>query len=124
MTRHFRYGTPARDLAALRRAERDRRVHRPAAGETSRNAGLRDVQASVLVHGFWLGHPGRTVALDFVENVADRIVEQGFVGRDELAELKVLLKRQLDDPDTVTISPLFVQAWGRKSSCTTVERPR
>jgi SAM-dependent methyltransferase len=81
-----------------------------------RDAGLREVQADVLAHSFPLGHPGRTVALDFVENLADRIVEQGLVDRNELAELKVLLKRHIEDPDTFAISPLFVQAWGRRSS--------
>lgn len=54
------------------------------------------------------------LALDFVENLSDRFVEQDLASSDELLELKAVLKRHLEDPDTFVISCLYIQAWGRK----------
>ena len=51
--------------------------------------------------------------LRFVENLGERFIEQGLVGRDELSELKTSLQAHLEDPDTFVISCLYVQAWGR-----------
>jgi len=36
------------------------------------------------------------------------------VGEGELTELKAALKRHLDSPDTLVVSHIFFQAWGRK----------
>jgi hypothetical protein len=51
-----------------------------------------------------------------VVNVASRVVAQGLITEPELADLIASLRRQLDDPGTLLMSHLFVQAWGRKSS--------
>jgi SAM-dependent methyltransferase len=79
-----------------------------------RQAGLRDVQVSPLIHVYPPGHGRRTIMLDFVENLSDRLLTQELVGERELADLKADLRRHIDDPDTLIVSHLFFQAWGRK----------
>jgi ubiquinone/menaquinone biosynthesis C-methylase UbiE len=79
-----------------------------------REGELDDVQVRPLVHVYPPGHARRTILLDFVENLSGRLVETGAVSADELEALKSSLRQHLDDPNTVVVSHLFVQAWGRK----------
>ena len=79
-----------------------------------REAGLVDVEARPLVHVYPPGHARRTILLDFVENLSRRLVETGTAGPDELEKLKGLLRRHLEDADTLVVSYLFMQAWGHK----------
>jgi SAM-dependent methyltransferase len=79
-----------------------------------RQAGLVDVQARPMVSIFPPGHPRRTITLDLVDNVASRWLAQGLTTESELAVLIASLRRHLEDPDTLVMSHLFVQAWGRK----------
>ena len=76
--------------------------------------GCLDLEDRPLVHVYPLGHGRRTILLDFVENLSSRLVETGLVDPDELEALKRSLSQHLDDPNTVVVSHLFVQAWGRK----------
>jgi hypothetical protein len=41
-------------------------------------------------------------------------VAQGFISETELADCTAALARHLDDPATLVLSHVFVQAWGRK----------
>jgi hypothetical protein len=52
--------------------------------------------------------------LDFIRNVRDDAVRDGFVKEGELSELVGEVRRHLDDPGTLVVSHLFFQAWGRK----------
>jgi hypothetical protein len=79
-----------------------------------REGGLIDVQARPIVHIYPPGHGRRTILLDFMENLSERLVETGTVSDAELAELEQSLGDHLDDPNTVVVSHLFVQSWGRK----------
>ena len=79
-----------------------------------REAGLVDVRVNALVHAYPPGHPRRMIPLYFVENVRQRIVEQQLIGAAELNELTAALTRHLEDPDTLVLSSLFIQAWGRR----------
>jgi SAM-dependent methyltransferase len=76
--------------------------------------GLVDVQARPLIHIYPPGHGRRTILMDFMENLSGRLLDTGTVGEAELAALKQSLRHHLDDPNTVVISHLFVQSWGRK----------
>jgi ubiquinone/menaquinone biosynthesis C-methylase UbiE len=79
-----------------------------------REAGLVDIRVNPLIHVYPPGHGRRTIFLEFVENLRDRLLDQKLI---EDAELQVLLKdlkRHLDDPRTLVPSALFFQAWGRK----------
>jgi SAM-dependent methyltransferase len=79
-----------------------------------REAGLRDVRVTPLVHVYPPGNARRTIMLDFVENLSERLRAEKLVAEQELVELKLDLKRHIDDPDTLIVSHLFLQAWGRK----------
>jgi hypothetical protein len=56
------------------------------------------------------------LAAQFVDNVAERMIAQGFITRPELNELSGQLKRHLENPGTFVIGPLYVQAWGHITS--------
>ena len=58
------------------------------------------------------------ILLDFAENLSERILADGLVERSELDRLKQELRHDLDDPNTLVISHLFLQAWGRKPAST------
>jgi hypothetical protein len=51
--------------------------------------------------------------LDFAENLSERMVAQKLVGERELADMKMALRQHLANPDTLVVSHLFLQAWGR-----------
>ena len=79
-----------------------------------REAGLADVEAHPLIHIYPPGHGRRSILLDFVENLSERLVDTNTIPADELGALKRSLREHLDDPDTLVVSHLFIQAWGRK----------
>lgn len=79
-----------------------------------REHGALDVKANPIVHTYPVGHGRRMLALQFVENLAERVLAEELVTESELAELSAELKRHLEDPETFVISPIFIQAWGRK----------
>jgi SAM-dependent methyltransferase len=77
-------------------------------------AGLADVRVNPLIHAYGPGHSRRPIFLQFVNNLRDRIVAQGLISETELADCTAALARHLDDPATLVLSHVFVQAWGRK----------
>ena len=81
-----------------------------------REHGLVDVHANAIAHVAPIGHSGRMLAFDFVENLTGRFLNDGLIQADELGALKAALLRHLQDPDTFVISCLFIQAWGHKRS--------
>jgi len=78
-----------------------------------RNAGLADVRVNSFVHLYPAGHGRRMLLLEFVENARIRILEKNLIGKAELDELTGALKDHLEDPDTLVLSSVFIQAWGR-----------
>jgi len=80
-----------------------------------REAGLVDVRVNPIVYVYPCGHANRPILLDFADNLSQRIVAAGLVGERELSEMKAALRRHLADPDTLVVSHLFFQAWGRKA---------
>lgn len=79
-----------------------------------RAAGLVDVHVHPVIHVYPHGHGRRTILLNFVENLRDRLLAQGLVTETELSDLMASLQRHLDDPGTLVVSHLFFQTWGRK----------
>jgi len=79
-----------------------------------RDAGLVDIQTRPLIHVYPLGHPRRMIFLQFVENLRERLLAQAVLSEPQLDELVGALKRHLEDPNTLVVSHLFLQAWGRK----------
>ncbi|MEJ8856817.1 methyltransferase domain-containing protein [Variovorax robiniae] len=78
-----------------------------------RDAGLVDLRVHPLVHVYPVGHGRRMLLLEFVENARSRLIECSLVGNDELDALTAALRRHLEDPATLVVSSLFIQAWGR-----------
>ena len=83
-----------------------------------REAGLVNIQVQPWVHAYPVGHGRRMLLLDFVENAWARVLDQQLITEAELNELTGLLKRHLEDAETLVLSSVFAQAWGR-----TPERP-
>jgi ubiquinone/menaquinone biosynthesis C-methylase UbiE len=79
-----------------------------------RDAGLVDVRVNPLVHIYGPDHSRRPIFLQFVNNLRDRIVAEGLISEAKFAECIGLLDRHLNEPETLVVSHLFFQAWGRK----------
>ena len=79
-----------------------------------REAGLIDIRITPIVHAYRRDHPRSKLLVHFVDNFSERILALDLVTDDELAELKLALHEDLDEPDTVVFDGLYVQAWGRK----------
>ena len=79
-----------------------------------RDAGLIEVQVNPLIHVYPPGHGRRGILSDFAENLSQRMLEQKLSSERELTQLKTALRHHLDDPNTLVVSHLFLQAWGRK----------
>jgi len=86
-----------------------RRTHR-----MFHDAGIVDLQVNPIVHVYPHGHNRRTIFWDFINNVRDRVLEHGLIGKKELSTLMHDLKRHLENPRTLVVSHLFFQVWGRK----------
>jgi ubiquinone/menaquinone biosynthesis C-methylase UbiE len=81
-----------------------------------REAGLIEIRVNPIIHVYPPGHGRRSLLLDFAENLSDRIIAEELIGERELTELKEALAQHLAHPDTLVVSNLFFQAWGRKPS--------
>jgi SAM-dependent methyltransferase len=88
-----------------------RRTHR-----LFREAGLVNIEVNPLIHVYPHGHNRRTIFLHLLQNVRDQILEQALITESEFSELTAELKQHLDRPDTLVVSHLFFQVWGRKPS--------
>ena len=86
-----------------------RRTHR-----LFRYAGLTDIEVYPVIHVYPHGHNRRAIFWDFLESARDRILEQELITESEFCELTAELKEHLDRPDTLVVSHLFFQVWGRK----------
>lgn len=79
-----------------------------------REAGLINIQVNPLIHVYPPGHPRRNILPDFAENLRERMLAEKLVSDRQFNDLKTELQRHLDNPGTLVVSHLFVQAWGRK----------
>ena len=86
-----------------------RRTHR-----LFREAGLVDIEVNPVIHVYPHGHNRRAIFWHFLQNVRDRVLEQELITESEFSELTAELKEHLDRPDTLVVSHLFFQVWGRK----------
>jgi SAM-dependent methyltransferase len=79
-----------------------------------REAGLVEVQTHPLVSLHPLGHWRRMILWQFVQNLRERLIAQAVLSEVELDELAAGLKHHLEDPNTLVVSHLYLQVWGRK----------
>jgi hypothetical protein len=78
-----------------------------------REAGLIDVRVNAFVDQYPSGHGRRMRLLEFIQNARSRILEKNLIREVELNALTDDLKRHLENPDTLVLSSVFIQAWGR-----------
>ncbi|MFN8444087.1 MAG: methyltransferase domain-containing protein [Caldilineaceae bacterium] len=78
-----------------------------------RKAGLVEIHVNPFVHIYPPGHGRRTLLLEFIENARSGILGKNLIGKIELDELTATLKDHLDDPETLVLSSVFIQSWGR-----------
>ena len=81
-----------------------------------RESGIVDVRVNPLIHVYPPGHARRMMLLEFVENARHRLLDTNLIAEIELDELTAALRRHLEDPGTLVVSSLFIQAWGRTPS--------
>jgi SAM-dependent methyltransferase len=79
-----------------------------------RGAGLVDLRVEARAPFYVAGDPYHTLLLAFTAMHRERLLEQGTLTATELDDLTATLRTHLDDPGTVTLWALFVQAWGRR----------
>jgi SAM-dependent methyltransferase len=77
-----------------------------------REAGLVDIHVKPLVHIYPPGHGRRMLLLEFIENAHARLLENNLIGGPELDELTSSLRHHLENPETLILSSVFIQAWG------------
>jgi ubiquinone/menaquinone biosynthesis C-methylase UbiE len=83
-----------------------------------REAGLIDIQVQPLIHVYPDGHNRRAIFWQFLQNVGDEILDRGLLTESEFVELMAELQHHLDRPETLVVSHLFFQVWGRKPAST------
>ena len=88
-----------------------RRTHR-----LFRDAGVSDIRVDAVVHVYPPGHDRRPILRDFINNVRDKLVAGGFIGRGDLDADLTALERHLADPDVLVSSHQFFRLWGRVRS--------
>ena len=79
-----------------------------------RKAGLVEIRVNPIVHAYPPGHARRSILLDFVENLSERLLGQRLITTDDLDSAKQAVRHHLDRPETLVLSHLYVQAWGQK----------
>ena len=77
-------------------------------------AGLEDVHCKVHVDTVRPGTYRRKHLLSLLQSLHDKIVSLKLLTDEELKTHKDALAEHLDNPDTIVIDQLLVQAWGRK----------
>jgi hypothetical protein len=66
------------------------------------------------VHAYPPGHARRSILVDFLGNLSDRLIVGGFVTRNALESLQQAIAAHVADPETLVVFGLYFQAWGRK----------
>jgi hypothetical protein len=83
---------------------------------------ITDIQVNPVIHVYPYGNNRRNILCDFLENVKDRILGEGLMTETEFHKRLTELNRHLDDTNTLVISHLFIQVWGRKPKETSVPK--
>lgn len=79
-----------------------------------RSAGLSAIRTKVHVRAVEIGDPRRTHRLAILEVAKPKILGLGRFSESEFDQHRRALAGHLNDPDTLLIDQLFVQAWGTK----------
>lgn len=77
-------------------------------------AGLEDVRIRAATVALQGAHPSKKLLVDLARSRRDSILESGLMSEAELEGALTACERIADDPDTIVISFLVSQVWGRK----------
>lgn len=78
-----------------------------------REAGLTDIHVDAVHHVYPLGHDRRPMLHEFINNVRDKMIDQGFVTQDGLETDMAALETHLANPDVLVTSHTFFRLSGR-----------
>jgi ubiquinone/menaquinone biosynthesis C-methylase UbiE len=85
-----------------------RRTHR-----LFRAAGVGDIHVDAIVRVYPAGDHRRLILRDFINNVREKLIEGGFIGRSELERDVTALECHLSNPEVLVTSPLLFRLSGR-----------
>ncbi|MCI0468349.1 MAG: methyltransferase domain-containing protein [Beijerinckiaceae bacterium] len=85
-----------------------RRTHR-----LFRAAGVEDIRVDAIVRVYPPGDQGRMILADFINNVCEKLIAEGFIGRMDLQKDMAALERHLSDPEVLVTSHMFFLLSGR-----------
>jgi len=85
-----------------------RRTHR-----LFRAAGVVDIRVDSVAHVYPPGHDRRPILRDFINNVREKLIDGGFIGRSDLERDVTALERYLSNPEALVTSNLFFRLLGR-----------
>lgn len=85
-----------------------RRTHR-----LFRDAGVGDIHVDAIVRVYPAGDPRRLILRDFINNVREKLIDQGFIGRSDLERDVTTLEHHLSNPEVLVTSHMFFLLSGR-----------
>lgn len=83
-----------------------------------REAGVVDIVVDAVVHVFPPGHERRLFLKNLIDNVRDRMLQAGFIRRDDLERDMAALDKHLARDDVQVISNMFFRLTGRVGGAT------
>ncbi|MDI7861969.1 methyltransferase domain-containing protein [Rhizobiaceae bacterium n13] len=92
-----------------------RRTHR-----LFRAAGVVDIRLDAVVQIYPPGHDRRPILLDFITNVSDKLIEGGFISREQFGEDKKAVERHIANPEVMVSSETFYRLCGRTAQMMTM----
>lgn len=81
-----------------------------------RSAGVQNIQVKITVATPALGDYRRTHLISLIDSVREKVISKGLLDEIQLGEHREALLNHLNNPATLVIDKLFVQAWGQKPS--------
>lgn len=78
-----------------------------------REAGVSDMRVDAVVHVYPPGHDRRPILRDFIANVRDGMVDDGFISQAQLDSDMADLERHLSDQEVLVTSHMFFRLSGR-----------
>ena len=78
-----------------------------------RSAGVKNIQVKIHVSAIKPGEYRRTHLLSLLDVLHDKVISSGGLSKEQLSSHRKALIAHLEDPDTILIDKLFVQAWGQ-----------
>ena len=82
--------------------------------ELFRRAGLTDIGVAAKADIYPPGHSRRTIRLDLVHSMGQKILDRGIAAQHELDEIERAAREHLDNPDTIVLPHLLFLACARK----------